>query len=263
MFVASLNWLAFKSIYYSLAANYLKADSFLHPIRHAYQIHWMKKTGAFGHDFTSKLVHSLSNQLSTNVAEIIDKGRTAATSLEVPVFSAWLAAQSGNVKSVISAALEIKHEQTIQDVRGHLREIRIAFDEEGLSEANKAVRKWDNSLKSAGKDLKVKYGLNSGQGIHGSFLIKVFNSIAALKGMPKFPEFDFKVPLPEFIATNTSNGFSNMFKDVASELVSTERMGGYRDLLASAFVVDEEHYVPPKTEATEFRHVSSDWKIPM
>lgn len=263
MFVASLNWMAFKSVYYSLAANYLKADSFLHPIRHAYQIHWMKKTGAFGHDFTSKLVHSLSNQLSSDVSEIIDTGRTAATSLEIPVFSVWLAAQSGDVKNVISAALEIKHEQTIQEVRGCLREIRIAFDEEGFSEANKAVKKWDKNLKSAGKDLKVRYGLDSGQGIQGSFLIKVFNSIAALKGMPQFPEFDFKVPLPEFITANASNSFSNIFKDVASELVSTERMGGYRDLLASAFVIDDEHYVPPKTEAPEFRHVSSDWKIPM
>ena len=32
MFIASLNWLAYKSIYYSLAAKYLKADTFLHPI---------------------------------------------------------------------------------------------------------------------------------------------------------------------------------------------------------------------------------------
>ena len=46
MFIASLNWLAYKSIYYSLAARYLKADTFLHPIRHAYQIHWFRKTGA-------------------------------------------------------------------------------------------------------------------------------------------------------------------------------------------------------------------------
>lgn len=263
MFIASLNWLAFKSIYYSLAANYFKADSFLHPIRHAYQIHWMKKTGAFGHDFTSKLIHSLSNQLSTDIAEIIDTGRTMALSLEIPIFSAWLAAQSGDVKNVISAALEIKKEQTIQDVRGHLRDIRIAFDQEGLSEANKAVKKWEKNLKSAGKDLKGKYGLDAGQGIQGSFLIKVFNSIAALTGLPQFPEFNFKIPLPEFITTNSSNSFSNIFKDVTSELVSTERLGGYRDLLASAFVIDEEHYAPPKTESPEFRHVSSDWKIPM
>jgi len=263
MFIASLNWLAFKSIYYSLAANYFKADSFLHPIRHAYQIHWMKKTGAFGHDFTSKLINSLSNQLSTGIAEIIDTGRTAAISFEIPVFSAWLAAQSGDVKNVISAALEIKHEQTVQDVRGHLREIRIAFDEEGLSKANKSVKKWEKNLKGAVKDLKIKYGLDAGQGIQGSFLIKVFNSIAALKGMPQFPEFNFKIPLPEFITTNNSNSFSTIFKDVASELVSTERLGGYRDLLSSAFVIDEEHYVPPKTEAPEFRHVSSDWKKPM
>ena len=263
MFIASLNWLAYKSIYYSLAAKYLKADTFLHPIRHAYQIHWMKKTGAFGHDFTSKLVQSLSSQLSTNVADVIDAGRTAAISLEIPVFSAWLAAQTGDVKNVISTALEIKNDQAIQDIRGYLREIRIAFDEKGLSEANSIIQKWDKSLKIAEKELKIKYGIDSGQGVQGSFLIKVYNSVASLIGLPQFPEFDFRIPLPKFIARNNSNSFSNIFKDVTSELVSTERLGGLRDLLASAFVIDEEHYVPPKTEAPEFRYVKSDWKIPM
>jgi hypothetical protein len=33
--------------------------------------------------------------------------------------------------------------------------------------------------------------------------------------------------------------------------------------MASKFVIDDEDYVPPKTEAPEFRRVTSDWKIPM
>ena len=166
-------------------------------------------------------------------------------------------------KTVERFGLTLKNDQTIQDVREYLREIRIAFDEKSLSKANKTIQKWDKDLKNAGRDLKVKYGIDSGQGIQGSFIIKVFNSVAALKGLPQFPEFDFNIPLPSFIAGNSSNNFSNIFKDVTSELVSTERLGGLRDLLASAFVIDDEQYVPPKTEAPEFRYVSSDWKIPM
>lgn len=263
MFIASLNWLAFKSIYYSLAANYLKADTFLHPIRHAYQIHWFKKTGAFGHDFTAKLVNNLSNKLSTSVGDIIDNGRSVAVSLDIPIFSAWLIHQSGNSKNIISSALELKKEQCLQDVRGLLREIRIGFDEGGISQANKSIQKWEDQLRRAERELKARYGIKTDQGIQGSFLIKVYNSFAALTGLPQFPEFNFEVPLPSFVANNNSSNFSTLFKDVASELTSTERLGGIRDLLAANFQIDDEMYVPPKTEAPEYRNYASDWKIPM
>lgn len=263
MFIASLNWLAYKAIYYSLAAKYFRADTFLHPIRHAYQIHWMRKTGAYGHDFTAKLVQSLAGNISTSVSEIIDTGRNAAISIEVPVFSAWLTAEAGDVQAVISSALELKGTQTFQDIRGLLREIRIAYDENGLTNANRLVKKWEEQVVKASANLKHDYGLDTGQGVQGSFLIKVYNSVAALTGLPQFPEFQFKIPLPEFTKTNTANNFSYLYKDVASELTSIERLGSMRDLMASRFVIDNKHYVRPKTEAPKYRNYSSDWKLPM
>lgn len=263
MFIVSLNWLAYKAIYYSLAAKYFKADTFLHPIRHAYQIHWMRKTGAYGHDFTAKLVQSLSGNISTSVSKIIDNGRNAAISIEVPIFSTWLTSKTGNVQAVISSALELKETQTFQDIRGLLREIRIAYDENGLTNANKLVKKWEEQLVKASGNLKHDYGLDTGQGVQGSFLIKVYNSVAALTGFPQFPQFEFKIPLPEFIQTNTATNFSNLYKDVVSELTLIERLGGMRDLMAAKFVIDDRHYVLPKTEAPEYRDYASYWKIPM
>jgi hypothetical protein len=263
MFIASLNWLAYKAIYYSLAAKYLRADTFLHPIRHAYQIHWMRKTGAYGHDFTAKLVASLSNNVSTSVSEIIDNGRTAAVSIDVPVFSAWLAAEAGDVGAVLPSALELKDTQTFQDIRGLLRGIRIAYDEEGLTSANKRVRKWQKELARASGNLKREYGLDAGQGAQGSFLMKVYNSIAGLAGLPLLPEIEFEIRLPEFVQSNTTRSFGNLYKDIASELTAVERLGGVRDLLASRFVIDDREYVHPKTEAPELRRHASDWKLPM
>jgi hypothetical protein len=107
------------------------------------------------------------------------------------------------------------------------------------------------------------YGLDTGQGVQGSFLIKTYNSFAALKGIPQFPELEFKVPLPEFMRVNTSTCFSNLYKDIAGELTAVERLGGMRDLMASQFKIDHTRYVPPKTEAPEYRKYVSDWKIPM
>lgn len=264
MFIASLNWLAYKAIYYSLAAKYFRADTFLHPIRHAYQIHWMRKTGAYGHDFTAKLVQSLAGNISTSVSEILDVGRNMAISIELPLFSAWLTAEAGDVKAVIKAALELKKHQTFTDIRSLLREIRIAYDEKGLAEANKLVKKWQVQLAKASANLKNDFGVDTGQGVQGSFLIKVYNSFAAFTGLPQFPEFNFKIPLPEFIQNNTTNNFSNLYKDVASELTSIERLGGMRDLMASGFIFDDNHYhVPLKTEDPKYRKYASDWKLPM
>lgn len=261
-FIASLNWLAYKAIYYSLAASYLKADTFLHPIRHAYQIHWMKKTGAFGHDFTSKLIGALETELSTTVERIIDNGRSQAISMEIPIFSAWFALQGGDVSSVIKSALAVKNNSEFQEIRGLLRDIRTAYDEEGISEANKRIRHLESELKRASDNTLNLYGIKTDQGISTSYIMKAYNLFAAIKGLPQFPELDFKIPLPVFFNTKSSS-FSGVYKNIATELTSVERLGGVRDILGARFNIDDERYLPPKTEAPEYRYITSHWKKPM
>ena len=263
MFIASLNWISYKAIYYSLTAKYFKADTFLHPIRHAFQIHWMKKSGAYGHDFTSKLIKLLSTNISTSVSKIIDNGRTLAIPFEIPIFSAWLTVEAGGISNVINAALDLKKDEHFQEIRGLLKEIRIAYDEKGLSDANKLVNKWESELQRAARNLNKVYGLKTEQGIPSSSIIKVYNSVAAFSGWLNLPELEFKIPLPTFIQSNLSQSFSNLYKDIGAELTNVERLGGIRDLMASKFRVDDEDYSPPKTEAPEYRRFSSDWKRPM
>lgn len=263
MFIASLNWLAYKTIYYSIAAKYLKADTFLHPIRHAYQIHWMTKVGAFGHDFTAKLVESLSSDIAKSASEIVDRGRRAAIAFEVPVFSAWLVSQTGDLRAVLPAALELKTSQDFQEIRGALREIRISYDQNGLQEANEGIQKWERHIAKTSGRLKREYGLDAGQGIQGSVLVKAYNLIASLAQLPQFPEFEFHIPLPDFIQNSKARSFAHVYKDVARELTAVERLGGVRDLLAAHFVIDDRDYLPPKTEAPQYRRIASDWKLPM
>lgn len=40
-------------------------------------------------------------------------------------------------------------------------------------------------------------------------------------------------------------------------------IGGYRDLLASSFKIDDSYYIPPKVESPQFRFTETDWKRPM
>ncbi|MBB1425762.1 hypothetical protein H5181_04715 [Shewanella sp. SG44-2] len=263
MFIASLNWMAYKSIYYSVIAKHFKADSFIHPIRHAYQLHWMKKTGAFGHDYTAKIIQNLSQKICTTRSEIIDHGRASTLSMDLPIFSAWLANESGNVKQVIQSALEVKKEDCFITCREVIREIHAAYDESGVAAGNKKVTSLQSDLDKISGDIKRKYGVTSHQGIQGSFLIKSINTATAFVGIPPLPDREFALSTPNFMKSKQHQGFSTVFKDVTNELTSVERLGGFRDILAASFVIDSSHYIPQKIENPRFRYASSDWKLPM
>ena len=94
--------------------------------------------------------------------------------------------------------------------------------------------------------------------------MNVYNSAAAVSGLPKFPTFNFRVPLPDFISNNRSSSFANIYKDMTRELTTIERMGGLRDLLASSFrIEDDGYYSGIKTEDPRYRNYSSGRKLKM
>jgi hypothetical protein len=263
MFVAALNWLAYKSVYYSLAAKHLQADSFIHPIRHAYQLHWMKKTGAFGHDFTARLINNLSHKITNSISDVIGHGRAHTVALEMPIFSAWLTQASGSLEQALKAALELKKANQFVVARETMKEIKIAYDESGLTAGNKLTTKLEHDLNKISGDLRRAYGVPSAQGIQGSFLIKTINFAGGLAGIPSLPDKEFALSTPEFLKSRRTKAFSTIFKDVANELTAIERLGGLRDKMSSGFKVDDELYVRPKTEDPKFRRFSSHWKMPM
>lgn len=264
MFVASLNWLAYKSIYYSTSAKLLNADSFLHPIRHAFQIHWMKKSGVYGHDFTKKLIDSMSQSASNSIAEIKDYGRVATTSFEAPIFSAWLVSESGSPAQVINAAKELKSTQPFIEIRGLLRQIRHAYDEDSLKASNQLITKWSAELEKASTELKYLYGVKTNHGIPSSLIMNVFNSVAAITQSPRFPDFGFNLKKPEFMKSPLTKSFAHVYKSIASELTTTERLGGFKDYLSSSVKIDKDRvFSNHKVEDPKFQRYSSSWKRPM
>lgn len=113
-FVAALTWLANRTIFYSLTSKYLKADSFLYPIRQAYQQHYMSKTCQFGFDFTENIISYFSRSLSQDLIQIHNGGLASATAIDLPIFSAWLAKETGDSTSIIDAAIQIREEEHIK-----------------------------------------------------------------------------------------------------------------------------------------------------
>ncbi len=263
MFIASLNWLAYKSIYYSMAAKHLKADSFIHPIRHAYQLHWLKKSGFFGHDFTARLLANLSSKTQTSIAEIKSHGGAQTVALDLPLFSAWMTQVSGSVPNAIMAAKQIRNEDHFVTIRQTLKEIRVAFDEKGIGDGNRLVTKLIGDVDKICGDLKRKYGVPSAQGIQGSFLIKAVNTMTGWAGIPGLPDREFALSTPEFMKSQSTKAFTTVVKDITAELTSMERLGGVRDLMAKSFVIDKEKFGSPKVQNPRYRHATSEWQKPM
>ena len=264
-FVASLSWIAFKSIYYALAASYLKADNFLYPVRQAFQLHYMQKSHVYSADFTSSIISRMNQTFSKDLVKIISSDRNLAYSMELPIFSAWLVLETRNVKDVIDYAFEIRDEKIIQDARGQLREIRNLYDSENFPTVSKKISKILKDVEKICSELLEQYGIESAQGMQSTRLMQVYNTFAAVKGLPTLPEYKFGVKLPTFLKDIIQpKGFGSLYRSIGKELTNFWSLGEARTLLGESVVLDEtKASYNPKTELPEYMHAYSWWKCPM
>ncbi|WP_205623715.1 hypothetical protein [Desulfogranum japonicum] len=264
-FVASLTWLANRTIFYSMVAKYLKSDTFVYPIRQAYQQHYISKTCNYGFDYTGRIVDHFSRILSKDLIEIHNGGLSSATAIDLPIFSAWLAKETGNVKDIIKAAFEIRNDKNITQAREQIREVRRLFDESDIGQANKAVSKIIGEIDKISESIRVKFSITTRQGTPITRLIHVYNTYAALNGLPKLPAYNFKIKLPEiFHNIGRETGFSSMYRDISSDLSTVWSLGEARDILGRNVIIDDtKASYNPKAESPRFRHAHSEWKSPM
>lgn len=264
-FVAALNWLASRTIYYSLAARHLCADTFLHPVRGAFQIRYMQKTGVFGYDFTNSLLATLDDRTEQTLAAIVSGNRELGLKLDLPLFSAWLVQQTGNIHQVLEAALSVRKNQEFEDARYQILEIREAVQKDDIKTANAKAAKISAGLDKLLQVIRKKYGLPSAPtGVPVNPIVKTFNTFASLKSLPELPEIDAKIPLPEFIQKAlTQRGIVQTYRNILNDLPSIWRLGDVHEKLTQAIRKSDEPAFTPRTEAPEFRYAHSQWKSPM
>jgi len=264
-FVASLVWLANRSIFYSLTAKYLQADTFLHPIRQAYQQHYISQTCNYGLDYPRHIVEHFSTAVSKDLIDIHKAGLATATSTSLPMFSAWLAKETGDPAQIIQAAYNIRNNSEFVEAREKLREVRRLFDESDIGVANKAVTGIIGDIDKGSNDIRIKYGLQTRQGMPFTKLIHVYNTYAALNGLPAVPEYNIKVKIPEFLYDlKTPKGFRAVYRNLTNDLSNVWSMGEARDILGSRVNKDEQAIVyNPKQEQPRYRNAHSPFKSPM
>ncbi len=264
-FVAALTWLANRSIYYSLAGRHLQADVFLYPIRQAYQQYYLSATCGYGYDFPRQIVESFSRSLSEDTFAIQNAGLAAATRIDLPVFCAWLARETGDPATIVDLALEIRNEPAFVEARDQLRAVRNAFDQGDIAGANKAVAKIVADIDKASVAIRDTYGIATAQGLPMTRLVQIYNSAAAVANLPPLPEFDIKVPIPEFLRDlSAPGGFNAVYRNMTSDLATVWGLGEIRDILGARVQKDDRAITyNPKAEPPEYRNSHSPFKSPM
>jgi hypothetical protein len=264
-FVASLVWLANRSIFYCMAGRHLQADTFLYPIRQAYQQSYLSKTCNYGFDYARYIVNEFSNNLVKDVFEIHHAGLAATTGLQLPFFTAWLARQTGDPAQIIVAARQVRENPEFVEAREQLHEVRRLFDEFGIAKANQAVTRILKDIQRGSNDMRVKYGIQTRQGIPITRLVQVYNSCAALSSLPPAPDLGIRVKVPEFLSNlQKPKGFRAAYRNLTNDIATVWSLGDARDILGSRVIrEDNSRAYSPKQEQPRFRNVHSAFKSPM
>lgn len=264
-FVASLIWLANRSIFYCMAGKHLQADTFLFPIRQSYQQSYLSQTCNYGFDYARHIVNTFSESVRQDIFEIHHAGLAANTGIQLPLFSAWLAKETGDPTKIIKAAHQVRDAPEFVEARGQLREVRRLFDEVGLAQANKEVMKIMQDIQKSSTHIRVKYGIKTRQGIPTTKLVQVYNSCAALASLPPVPDLGLNIKLPEFFGDlHQPKGFRAAYRNLTHDISTVWSLGEARDILGSRVVEDQNAIsYNPKQEQPRFRNAHSAFKSPM
>lgn len=264
-FAASLIWVANRAMFYSLAAAHLRADSFLYPIRQAYQQHYLAQTFKYDADFSKRLVTKLSTTLSRDVLEVHNGGALSAAAMDLPVFSAWLANMCGDPKAALHALEEIRMNRDFVDAREQLSELRSNYEDGSLAGGNRKLAKLRGQIDKVSASMREKYSVKTAQGVPVTRLVTMYNAYAAMHGLPALPKIDLKLPVPAFLRDlKRQVGFAAVYRNVLNDLATFGALGEVRDVLGRRVEIDKKAFAySPKAEDPKYRRAHSYWKSPM
>jgi len=260
-FIASLNWISYKTIYYTLYANYFTAETFLHPIRHAYQLNFMNKIGAYNVDFKNEIIKKMNDMAIKKIQTLLSSNRSASINLNLPLFSTWLIEKTGDIKEVINYALKLKNTDDFSEMRDILNTIRNMFEENKFLEATKEIQQIILKLEKCLNNIQKKYSIKLPQGESGNNLITVYNSVASTIGWFKLPEIISKLPWSEFYFKNS---FTCIYRQIVNDLSNISKLGKYHDMLTKSVVVNDT--LPrhnPKCQNPIFSDIHGPFTSPM
>lgn len=265
-FMAGLKWGYLRTVYYSNVAEHLRADVFLHPIRHVSCARYKGIMHGFSGDYLSDVLKNFSILTSKTIESNINVGRLTKITFDVPLMIAWLIQKTKDPSKIIEEAHNIKSTNLFVRVREDLKIIRNIYDDDKFSQAQKEISKIEKDLENALNNIKANYSVKVDSGIHILPMIKIINGVFS-KILPfNIPEIDRSFTIPEPIKECLKKkSTATIYRNIAKDLSCIPQLGETYELITKNIHVD-----PNKREAAKLRvedpkylHAKTDWKIPM
>ena len=219
----ALNYMIFRSNLHLIAANQLKADMILSPVRSLFQ--W----GGFNRFYLGS-----SGPVPQLTAAIrwCDPHSTLLLR-KLPLFSFWIAEHMGESGGFINNAYELREEKEFKAVRECLTEISKLADSEQAG-SSKSMESAVSGLSAQFGKISGKYRLGSGRGAFTApyALISIVSS--SKSRLPHFDDitFDLKPGRSGAIYDDRKN-FGIVFRSVLEDMIYMDTLSEYFDAVTS------------------------------
>lgn len=266
-FLSNLSWLAYRTIFYTLAVNEIGGSLVLHPIRDAFQISYLSRMNQEFNSTYRRLVHIMNRAAESRVRSIYESSNPMVSKYNLPLFSVAFIQKTSNPIGIIDYALHKREEGDFVLARKKLEEIEDLFaigkNAKARTEANKLICEVETLMQKLGE----KYYVSTPQGVQLSPLFQVYNMGVVLSGveMPQVPEFTTPINIQNKVKEMVpQRGFNAVYKSVVNDLANIGKIGACYDKLTSKVIYDKEaKYYTAKTEEEKYKNYSCFWKRPM
>jgi hypothetical protein len=266
VFIASLNWISYRSIYYTYLAEYFEAETFLHPIRQNFHVYYMGKSNRFDINFTSELLKKYEDFALEEVESIIASTKNYAVTLHIPLFLGYIISKTRNLQEIINFAFDLRDKKEFVQARSDFGEIRNIISEQGFSPKYfREVNILFENIKEGFNSIRRNYGISTIQGDLTSSIINSINSLSGKLAFPQIPEKIKDTRIANVISDwKSRKSFGFLYKNLSKELLNISKLGIYYDGLVKN--VKENHELAaysPKSEDPIYKDYHSQWKSPM
>jgi len=266
VFIAALNWISYRSIYYTYLAEFFKAETFLHPIRQNFHVYYMGKCNRFDINFTSDLLKKYEDYSLEEIENIIASTKSCAVTLHTPLFLGYIISKTKNPQEIINFAFDLRNKKEFVQARSDFGELRNIILEQGFSpKLYRETNKLFENIKEGFNTIRRNYGISTNQGDLTSTMINSINSLSGILKFPQIPEKIKDTRVANIISNcKSQKSFGFIYKNLSKELLNISKLGMYfDDLVKNVKENHESDTYNPKNEEPMYKDYHSSWKSPM
>ena len=209
-------WAAERSHFYNAIAAREGADAYLAPLRDAFCESCCRIESR---SQINGLLESLKSRSQDTLARIVDASGHAKFAMKLPFFTAYLISICDSPKQCIEQALQMRTLSDFKQSRDLLSNLAHLDNKERYKEVNRILQLLEQSCAS----LLKSYGITTTNGVPISLSVGLSGFSAGAN-----------IKLDKLFASYRNRPFSRIFRNIAQDMLTVERLGGLYDKLRSS-----------------------------